>query len=60
MAEVIALLQQRQRELSEQRGRLDQQAREITALTRELSALRGAPASGRQHRLLTLRCNSSR
>ena len=43
MAEVIALLQQQQREIAEQRERLDQQARKITVLTRELDALRGAP-----------------
>ncbi len=43
MAAVIALLQQQQRELDEQRERMDAQANRITALTRELDALRGAP-----------------
>ena len=40
-AAIIALLQQQQRELAEQRQRLDAQASKITALTRELDALRG-------------------
>ena len=43
MAEVVALLQQQQREIAEQRERLDQQARKISVLTGELDALRGAP-----------------
>ncbi len=42
-AAIIALLQQQQRELTEQRKRLDAQASKITALTRELDALRGTP-----------------
>lgn len=42
MAAVVALLQQQQRELAEQRARMDAQAKRITALTRELDALRGA------------------
>jgi len=41
MAQVIALLQQQQREIAEQRKRLDEQAGRITALTQELDALRG-------------------
>jgi hypothetical protein len=51
MAAVIALLQQQQRELTEQRERLDAQAEtltaqasKITALTQELDALREVPA----------------
>lgn len=43
MAAVIALLKQQQKELAEQRERLDAQATRITALTRELDALRTAP-----------------
>ena len=46
MAEVIALLQQQQRELAEQRQRLDEQAGKIASLTAELDALRGVPATG--------------
>jgi len=46
MAEVIALLQQQQKELAEQRQRLDEQAGKITALTAELDALRAAPGTG--------------
>jgi hypothetical protein len=46
MAEVIALLKQQQKELAEQRERLDEQAGKIASLTAELDALRGAPATG--------------
>ena len=46
MAEVIALLQQQQKELAEQRRRLDAQADRIASLTAELDALRGLPAAG--------------
>ncbi len=45
MAEVIALLQKQQRELAEQRQRLDEQAGKIASLTAELDALRGVPTS---------------
>lgn len=43
MAEVVVLLQKQQRELAEQRQRLDTQAQKITELTRELDALRAPP-----------------
>ncbi|MEM7278690.1 MAG: DcaP family trimeric outer membrane transporter [Pseudomonadota bacterium] len=43
MAEIIALLRNQQQELAAQRQRLDAQASKITALTKELDALRGAP-----------------
>ena len=46
MAEVIALLHQQQRELAQQRQRLDEQAAKISSLTAELDALRGVPAAG--------------
>ncbi|MCB1729493.1 MAG: porin [Halieaceae bacterium] len=46
MAQVIALLKQQQKELAEQRQRLDEQAGKISSLTAELDALRGAPAAG--------------
>jgi hypothetical protein len=43
MAQVIALLQQQQKELAEQRELLDGQAIKITELTHELDALRAPP-----------------
>ena len=45
MAQVIALLQQQQKELAEQNARLDAQANKITALTQELDTLRAAPGT---------------
>ncbi|MEM8563864.1 MAG: DcaP family trimeric outer membrane transporter [Pseudomonadota bacterium] len=44
MTEVIALLKAQQQDLAEQRERLDLQAKQISTLTEELDALRGAPA----------------
>jgi hypothetical protein len=45
MAAVISLLKQQQKELAEQRARLDAQASQITALTQELDTLRAAPGT---------------
>ena len=45
MTQVIALLQQQQKELAEQSARLDAQANKITALTQELDTLRAAPGT---------------
>ena len=45
MAAVVFLLKQQQKELAEQRARLDAQASQITALTQELDTLRAAPGT---------------
>ena len=42
---IVALLQQQQQELADQRQRLEEQARKITVLTNELDALRAAPGA---------------